>query len=158
MHRTMSLALLLLIPALLAGCTDGGDTDDPDDNPTNGENGSTNNTTTEPEQVTRAVGLSGAYPATIAYDPDTLSVPADSNVTVRFTNDELNPVPNHDWVLEGYEDEAATEVIENGDTDEVTFQAPPPGTYVFYCSVPGHRDNGMEGTFTVEDAAAEAEG
>ncbi len=103
---------------------------------------------TAPEEVTRDVTLSGAYPATIAYSPDSVSVPAGSMVTIRFSNTDTNPLVNHDWVLEGV-DGAATEVIGNGETDDVTFMAPPPGEYTFYCSVPGHRGNGMEGTFTV---------
>lgn len=148
MTRQTLLITASLLVVLLAGCTDPGETEDPDDGTNNDPTDpGTNNTTLEP--VTQEVSLGGAYPATIAYEPATIEVPADSLVTVRFTNDDLNPIPPHDWVLEGHEDEASTAVIDNGETDEVTFEAPPPGEYAFYCSVPGHRDNGMEGTFTV---------
>jgi plastocyanin len=30
----------------------------------------------------------------------------------------------------------------------------PPGTYAFYCSLPGHRQVGMEGTITIVPADA----
>jgi nitrite reductase (NO-forming) len=35
---------------------------------------------------------------------------------------------------------------------DATFEAGP-GTYVFYCSIPGHRESGMEGTLTVMPGA-----
>jgi uncharacterized cupredoxin-like copper-binding protein len=36
-----------------------------------------------------------------------------------------------------------------GSDRQVTFNAPP-GTYTFYCAIPGHRQAGMVGTITVE--------
>ncbi len=142
------LVLSLILPALLlAGCADdGADEADEDAEAEQPATSPANNTTLEP--VTLDVSLSGAYPINIAFEPSALAAQAGQNVTVRFTNDDQAPVFSHDWVLEGVEG-AATASVGNGETAEVTFTAPPAGTYAFYCSVPGHRDNGMEGTFTV---------
>jgi plastocyanin len=68
-------------------------------------------------------------------------------VTVNFTNS--SPVP-HDVAIEdaGGETIAETEVLAEG-SDSATANLKP-GTYTFYCSVPGHRQAGMEGTLTVK--------
>jgi plastocyanin len=68
-------------------------------------------------------------------------------VTVDFTNS--SPVP-HDVAIEDSSGEtiAETEVLAEG-SDSTTANLKP-GTYTFYCSVPGHREAGMEGTLTVK--------
>jgi uncharacterized cupredoxin-like copper-binding protein len=38
-----------------------------------------------------------------------------------------------------------------GANQQITFNAPP-GTYRYYCNVPGHEDIGMHGTLTVKEA------
>jgi uncharacterized cupredoxin-like copper-binding protein len=68
-------------------------------------------------------------------------------VSLNFTNS--SPVP-HDVKIESSSGEeiGGTEVISEGsDSAEVELK---PGTYTFYCSVPGHRQAGMEGTLTVK--------
>lgn len=54
----------------------------------------------------------------------------------------------HDLTVEGHEDEMIA-VNKPGDTlnGSMTLE---PGDYVIYCSVPGHREMGMEGTLTVK--------
>lgn len=37
-----------------------------------------------------------------------------------------------------------------GKTSKGSFRAPGPGTYTFFCSIPGHREAGMVGTITVQ--------
>ncbi|MFL5832939.1 MAG: plastocyanin/azurin family copper-binding protein [Solirubrobacterales bacterium] len=67
--------------------------------------------------------------------------------TVNFTNS--SPVP-HDVRFESSsgEDVGGTETISEGsESATVDLQ---PGKYTFYCSVPGHRQAGMEGTLTVK--------
>jgi len=61
----------------------------------------------------------------------------------------------HDVVID--ELNAATrQFADKGDQDTITFQVTDDGRYVYYCSVPGHRQAGMFGTLLVGETAAEA--
>ena len=82
----------------------------------------------------------------LAYTSDSATAKA-GKVTVEFNN----PQPlTHDVQIEGAsgEEVGGTELIAEG-SDSATVELEP-GTYTFYCSVPGHREAGMEGTLTVK--------
>ncbi|CAN5227450.1 hypothetical protein BH18ACT4_BH18ACT4_11810 [soil metagenome] len=55
----------------------------------------------------------------------------------------------HTLVVEDREDDLLLEVTGRDDVDSGTI-ALDAGEYVVYCDVPGHRNGGMEATFTVE--------
>jgi plastocyanin len=82
----------------------------------------------------------------LAYTTDEATAKA-GEVTVNFTNS--SPVP-HDVEIEDSSGEvvAETEVLSEG-SDSTTADLKP-GKYTFFCSVPGHRQGGMEGTLTVK--------
>ena len=79
----------------------------------------------------------------LAFDKPSLEAPA-GTVTIHLTND--SPVP-HNVSIEGNGVDVAGETFTGGSKDTVADLQP--GTYAFYCSVPGHRQAGMEGTLTV---------
>jgi plastocyanin len=82
----------------------------------------------------------------LAYNTKTLSAKA-GNVSIDFTNS--SPLP-HNVTVESASGEkvGATPTFAGGSkTLAVDLK---PGTYKFYCSVPGHRQAGMEGTLTVK--------
>ncbi len=82
----------------------------------------------------------------LAYTSDTATAEA-GKVTVDFTN----PQPlTHDVAIEDSSGKTVgkTELIAEG-SDSATVDLKP-GTYTFYCTVPGHREAGMEGTLTVK--------
>lgn len=87
----------------------------------------------------------------LAYVETDLSAPA-GTIKVEFTND--SPVP-HDVVFGAEGSEAGgdqiggTDVISEG-SDSTELADLEPGTYPFWCSVPGHLEAGMKGTLTVE--------
>jgi plastocyanin len=68
-------------------------------------------------------------------------------VTVEFKNPQSL---THDVAIESSsgEEVGKTELVADG-SDSTTVDLKP-GTYTFYCSVPGHREAGMEGTLTVK--------
>jgi len=68
-------------------------------------------------------------------------------VTIEFDNPQAL---THDVAIESSSGEeiGKTELIADG-SDSTTVDLKP-GTYTFYCSVPGHREAGMEGTLTVK--------
>jgi plastocyanin len=86
-----------------------------------------------------------ADPTDIAYDTDSLSSKP-GKVTIDFDNPSAL---EHDVAIEGDGKEiAGSELIAESKTSVSTELAP--GTYTFYCTVPGHREAGMEGTLTVK--------
>jgi hypothetical protein len=57
---------------------------------------------------------------------------------------------SHTFVFEGLEDQLRLAADESsGSTGRIELA---PGAYVYYCDIPGHRQNGMEGTLEVAEA------
>lgn len=79
----------------------------------------------------------------LGYDPTQISIAADTDVTIALRND---GVLQHDLVIEGTD--YATPLINGGESAELVVNLPA-GEYVYFCSVSGHRQAGMEGTLTV---------
>jgi plastocyanin len=82
----------------------------------------------------------------LAYDQSDVNATAGS-VTINFDNQQSTP---HDVKVE---DDSGQEL---GGTDLISSQTTTatvdlqPGSYTFFCSVPGHREAGMEGTLNVK--------
>jgi plastocyanin len=103
-----------------------------------------------PKKQPAATGPGGtlklaADPTQIAYDRKALSSKP-GKVTIDFAN----PAPiQHDVAIaEGSRVLAKSKLIAQESTSVAVDLAP--GKYVFYCTVPGHREAGMEGTLTVK--------
>ncbi|MEZ4497070.1 MAG: cupredoxin domain-containing protein [Thermomicrobiales bacterium] len=79
----------------------------------------------------------------IAFEETTLAGPADTDFTITVTN---NGVAQHDFVIEGTD--FKTDLLNAGESQTLTVNLPA-GEYTYYCSVPGHRASGMEGTLTI---------
>jgi plastocyanin len=86
-----------------------------------------------------------ADPAALAFNTTKLSAKA-GKVTIDFKNPSAIP---HNVVIEenGKELSGFEPITEGEESETVNLKA---GTYTFYCSVPGHRPAGMEGTLTVK--------
>jgi plastocyanin len=82
----------------------------------------------------------------LAYTQKTLSAKA-GNVTVDFSNPQAL---SHDVAIEDSSGKTVgqTELVAEGSTSTAVNLKP--GTYHYFCTVPGHREAGMEGTLTVK--------
>ena len=138
------LVVPLAVGALIfAGC---GSNDSSDDS------SSTDTTTTQsqPADNSSASGqvlqLAADPSGALAYDTTELSAKP-GKVTLDFTNE--SPV-GHNVVIEdsGGKEIASTDVI-TGQSTTAEFTVKP-GTYTFFCSIPGHAQAGMKGTLTVK--------
>jgi plastocyanin len=88
--------------------------------------------------------LSAPEDGTLAFDTDALEAEA-GEVTIGFDNP---AAIEHDVAIEADGEEIAKSDLVSESSTEVTADLEP-GEYIFYCSVPGHREGGMEGTLTV---------
>lgn len=93
--------------------------------------------------VTLAADPTGA----LKFDKTTLTAPA-GTVTVVMDNPSSSGVP-HGIAVEGNGVDQDGKTVQPGgkSTDTLTLK---PGTYTFYCPVPGHEDAGMKGTLVVK--------
>ncbi|MGI8486445.1 MAG: cupredoxin domain-containing protein, partial [Thermomicrobiales bacterium] len=99
----------------------------------------------------RSAAQSGAAPhqaelslLDIKFEPAELTIPANTEVSVTITN---SGVLQHNLVLDEVGGDSG--LLNGGESVTVTLNLPP-GTYQFYCSVPGHKEAGMVGTLIVE--------
>ena len=150
MKKLVAMFALLLAAFALAACGGGDDTtsDTAAETPTTQEESGG-----EGEKEAEG-GTAGSATLDFEADPSgALAYTSDSaeskagKVTVNFTNS--SPVP-HDVAIEDEAGEtvAETEVLSEG-SDSATAELKP-GKYTFFCTVPGHRQGGMEGTLTVK--------
>jgi plastocyanin len=80
----------------------------------------------------------------LKFDPSEIT--ASPGQEIHVIND---GVMQHDFIID--ELDMATDLLNNGEEQTVTVPADAkPGDYTYYCSVPGHRESGMEGTLTVK--------
>jgi plastocyanin len=81
----------------------------------------------------------------LAYKFASATAPAGS-LTIESKNASSTP---HDIAIEGNGVNSKGEVVQDGGTSQLTVDLKP-GEYTFYCTVPGHREGGMEGKLTVK--------
>jgi azurin len=130
--------------------------------------------TATPARSVRTVSI-GTNGGERQFDLATLEIAAGEDIALTFNNGAKTTL--HNWLLIGGDDYAAIEVnkageqvgqaagyipddariiartfglVKGGQSQTVTFTAPPAGTYVYLCSFPGHFEEGMHGVLTVK--------
>ena len=112
----------------------------------------------------------------LRYDKATLQEPAGSKIKLKFTNNtDLKDEVGHNWVLVKPGQEAAvvasgkaagdgadwlnvddpaiiahTRLLEGGQSNTISFTAPPPGSYTYLCTYPDHYAAGQKGTLVIK--------
>ena len=98
-----------------------------------------------PQTGAQTLKVAAEQSGQLAFDKETLTAKP-GNVTIDMENP--SPVP-HNVAIEGGGVNRLGKVVPQGETSTVSSDLKK-GSYTFYCSVPGHREGGMEGKLTVE--------
>jgi plastocyanin len=155
MKKLVAFLVLALAALALVACGGGGD----DNSTTTATNGGGSENSSEAGGGVKEENSSdggGGSTSTLKFEADpsgqlaytTTSATAKAGkVTIEFDNPQSL---THDVAIESSSGEeiGKTELVADG-SDSTTVDLKP-GAYTFYCSVPGHREAGMEGTLTVK--------
>lgn len=102
-----------------------------------------------PTPATSWTVIAGGGADVYHYKPATIVVPATQPVTVEFLDGDTL---DHTWTVFGADGTtvlANLTVAKSGARASGTFTFPVPGTYEFWCTLPGHRGFGETGTLVV---------
>ncbi|MGE5674145.1 MAG: cupredoxin domain-containing protein [Mycobacterium leprae] len=80
------------------------------------------------------------------FNPATITV--DKGSTVQLTLVNKDTAQAHDFTVPDFN--VMSPNVGPGQSATIKFTANKAGTFTFFCSVPGHRENGMQGTITVK--------
>ena len=128
--RTLAVAGLTTLALVVAGC--GGD----DAGSPSGTSGGS---------AAGALKLQADPSGKLRFDTSSLEAKAGKVPIVLSNPSDLS----HNVSIEGQGVDEQGETVGKGGTSRVSATLEP-GTYTFYCSVPGHRQGGMQGTLTVK--------
>jgi uncharacterized cupredoxin-like copper-binding protein len=152
MKKVVSLLVLALAAVVLVAC--GGSSDNSSSSATEATSGGGETTSGGASGGKEEGGGGGGSTVEFEADPEgslayttTEATAKAGKVAIDFNNPQGL---THDVAIESSsgEEVGKTELIAEG-SDSTTVNLKP-GTYHFYCTVPGHREAGMEGTLTVK--------
>ena len=102
--------------------------------------------TTQGTGATESLDVSSPADGGLVFEPDGLMAKP-GNVTITYDN--LSPVPHSIAVATSNGNVLGEVQPFTNNKESVQLSNLAPGSYVFYCTVPGHREAGMEGNLTV---------
>lgn len=144
-RTTIAVAALAAGGLLLAAC---GDDDDPTatDMPAMEDDGGGHGSDGHDDPLSEIADGARRIEVTatdLAFDPTEITAEAGEDLAIVLTSEDML----HDFTIDDLDAHVAAD---GGETAEGGLSAAEPGAYTYYCSVPGHRQAGMEGTLTVE--------
>jgi plastocyanin len=77
------------------------------------------------------------------FSPDRLQAGAGEEIALRLHSEDSS----HNLAIDGL---GTVADVSGGETTTARLRIDEPGKYTYFCTVPGHRDGGMEGTITVK--------
>ena len=99
-----------------------------------------------PSADVETIALSSPADGALVFDQVALEAPA-GEVSIDYANP--SPVP-HNVAIEADGESLAQGATVSGGESGAAEAKLKPGEYIFYCSIPGHREAGMEGSLLVE--------
>jgi plastocyanin len=152
--KKAAIALLLILAALALAACGGGGSSTPEETSGGGAAAESEGGAAEEEGAEAEGGTAGtaatikieASPSGLAYEEQKVTAEAGED-TIDFTNPASIA---HNVTIEDSAGKTIGETETLAEGSASTTLNLKPGTYTYYCSVPGHRGAGMEGTLVVE--------
>jgi plastocyanin len=156
MKQVAALLALVFASVALVACGGGDNSSSSSETTSGGETTSNSNSGNAAGGAGQKEASGGGSASTLSFEADpegalayttTEATAKAGTVTIDFNNPQSLP---HDVAIEDSsgKEVANTELVSEG--EDSTTATLKPGTYHYFCTVPGHREAGMEGTLTVK--------